>query len=78
MCYKSLLRPWEVPEKALVTITIDGGARTVLPPAAAFSRFEVTVARQGGTEELEPVEAAGGSAELVLPPHRLFMYRMRV
>ena len=50
-----------------VTITIDGGARTVLPPAEAFSRFEVTIAEQGGTKELEPVEAAGGSAELILP-----------
>jgi hypothetical protein len=50
-----------------VTITIDGGARTVLPPVAAFSRFEVTIAEEGGTKELDPVEAAGGSAELVLP-----------
>ena len=50
-----------------VTITIDGGARTVLPPAEAFSRFEVTIAQQGGTTELEPVEATGGSAELILP-----------
>ncbi|MDR0629032.1 MAG: hypothetical protein LBG24_05240, partial [Treponema sp.] len=50
-----------------VTITIDGGARTVLPPAEVFSRFEVTIAQQGGTTELEPVEAAGGSAELILP-----------
>ena len=44
-----------------VTITIDGGARTVLPSGAQFSRFQVTGIKQGGTQELEPVEAAGGS-----------------
>jgi hypothetical protein len=50
-----------------VTITIDAGARTLLPSSAQFSRFEVTGTKQGGTQELEPVEATGGSAELVLP-----------
>jgi virulence-associated protein VagC len=50
-----------------VTITIDGGARTVLPQAAEFSRFEVTIAEQGGSTVLEPVETTEGKADLVLP-----------
>jgi hypothetical protein len=50
-----------------VTITIDAGARTLLPQAAEFSRFEVTIAQQGGSTVLEPVAATGGTADLVLP-----------
>jgi hypothetical protein len=39
----------------------------VLPSGAQFSRFQVTGTKQGGTQELEPVEATGGTAELILP-----------
>jgi hypothetical protein len=43
-----------------VTITIDAGARTVLPSEVRFSRFEIRIVEQGGSQEREPVEATTG------------------